>query len=156
MNKGTFELTKANGYRRFCPVPASSPGWRQAWTTAMLSALLVVGGAHAKGNPGTPMAEHLGLTPAYLQGDWCFTHFQYPNQRATENTPFRWESDGTYTGIVHPAKDMKPGLVYRYKPDGKVTLAYLPGMLLKVQSVKPDAFVLYVHGELHFRRGPCK
>ncbi len=129
---------------------------RLAHAVVIMSTLLAVGHVHAKGDPGKPTAEHLGLTPAYLQGDWCQTHIQYPNQRADENVPFRWEADGTYTGIVHPAKDMRPGLVYRYRPGGGFTLAYFPGLLLKVKSVKPDSFVLYLHGEFHFRRGTCK
>ncbi len=135
--------------------PSSGSSSRVSIASAIFALFFVVGSAHAKG-PGTPTAEHLGLTPAYLQGDWCQTYIQFPNKRADENVPFRWDPDGTYAGIVHPAKEMQPGLVYRYKPDGKVTLAYFPGLLLKVKSVKPDAFVLQLSGDLHFRRGTCK
>lgn len=135
--------------------PANARGGGLARASVIMSALLVVASAHAKGDPGTPTAEHLGLTPAYLQGDWCQTHIQFPKERTEENTPYRWDPDGTYATRGSEHGDMKSGYFYLYKPEGKIKLATIAGFF-KVKSVKPDAFVLDVFGDMHFRRGPCK
>lgn len=127
---------------------------RKVITSTLLALLTVTGSVHAK-DPGTPTAEHLGLTPAYLQGDWCNTHFQFPKERTEENTPYRWDPDGTYATKGSEHGDMKAGYFYLYKPEGKIKLATIAGFY-KVKSVKPDAFVLQVFGDMHFQRGPCK
>lgn len=120
----------------------------------MVSILFAAGNVHAKG-PGTPTAEHLGLTPAYLAGEWCNTHVQFPNERAEENIRYRFDPDGTFATQNTPSSKMRPGFLYLYKPEGKIKLATYAGFP-KVRSVKPDAFVLYSNGELHFQRGACK
>jgi hypothetical protein len=137
---------------------APPSGWksRVAIASAIFAGLFVVGNAHAKDKgPGTPTAEHLGLTPAYLQGDWCQTYIQFPKERSEENTPYRWDPDGTYATKGSKHGDMKAGYFYLYKPEGKIKLATIAGFF-KVKSVEPDAFVLRVFGDMHFQRGPCK
>ena len=122
--------------------------------STLLAILFVAGSAQAK-DPGTPTAEHLGLTPAYLQGDWCQTHIQFPKERAEENTPYRWDPDGTSATKGSKQGRMKAGYFYFYKPEGKIKLATIAGFF-KVKSVEPDAFVLSVFGDMHFQRGSCK
>jgi hypothetical protein len=120
----------------------------------MIAAGFCAAHAHAR-DPGTPTAEHLGLTPAYLQGDWCNTHIQFPKERSEEHTPYRWDPDGTYATRGSRHGDMKAGYFYLYKPEGKIKLATIAGFF-KVKSVQPEAFVLQVFGDMHFQRGPCK
>jgi hypothetical protein len=127
---------------------------RAVMSSTVLALLVATGVAHAK-DPGSPTAEHLGLTPAYLQGDWCNTHIQFPKERTEENTPFRWDPDGTYATRGSKHGDMTAGYFYLYKPNGQVKLATVAGFF-KVKSVKPDAFVLHLFGDMHFQRGPCK
>lgn len=127
---------------------------RVAISTAIVAVLLVVGNAHAK-DPGIPTTEHLGLTPAYLQGDWCQTHIQFPKERTEENKLYRWDPDGTYATRGGPTARMQSGFFYLYKPEGKIKLATMAGFL-KVKSVKPDAFMLHLFGDWHFVRGVCK
>lgn len=134
--------------------PLKSLATGTARTATVFAVLLTVGNVHAKG-PGTPTAEHLGLTPAYLQGEWCQTHIQFPKERSEENTPYRWDPDGTYATKGSQHGDMKAGYFYLYKPEGKIKLATIAGFF-KVKSVQPDAFVLQVFGDMHFQRGPCK
>ncbi|QCB47834.1 hypothetical protein [Hydrogenophaga sp. PAMC20947] len=139
--------------------PTRSAPDRRVVDLALASAIAMVaffamGNAHAK-DPGTPTAEHLGLTPAYLQGEWCQTHIQFPKERTEENTPYRWDPDGTYATRGAATAPMQSGFFYLYKPEGKIKLATIAGFF-KVKSVKPDAFVLDVFGDMHFRRGPCK
>lgn len=122
--------------------------------SAIVAVFSLTGNAIAK-DPGTPTAEHLGLTPAYLQGDWCQTYIQFPKERTEENTPYRWDPDGTYATRGAPTASMRSGYFYQYKPDGKIKLATIAGFY-KVKSVEPDAFVLRVFGDMHFRRGTCK
>lgn len=140
--------------RNINQAPPSGPRSRAAISSAIFALLFVAGHAHAK-DPGTPTAEHLGLTPAYLQGDWCQTYIQFPKERSEENTPYRWDPDGTYATKGSKHGDMKAGYFYIYKPEGKIKLATIAG-LYKVKSVEPDAFVLHVFGDMHFQRGPCK
>lgn len=123
-------------------------------TAAIVATMFMVGNAQAK-DPGTPTAEHLGLTPAYLQGDWCNTHVQFPKERSEENTPYRWDADGTFATRGAATAPMQSGFFYLYKPKGQIKLATMAGFF-KVVSVKPDAFVLHMFGDMHFRRGPCK
>ena len=102
-------------------------------------------------------SEHLGLTPAYLTGNWCNTHIQFPNVRSVENIGYRFSPDGTFTAQTTPQSEMKSGFLYDYETEGKVMLGTFPGMLLQVKSVEPDAFVLHVSSnDMHFRRGTCK
>ncbi len=136
------------------PAPPGGSGWRVAASLAMIAAGFCAAHAYAR-DPGTPTAEHLGLTPAYLLGDWCQTHIQFPKERSEENTPYRWDPDGTYATRGSQQGDMKAGYVYLYKPEGKIKLATIAGFF-KVKSVQPDAFVLQVFGDMHFQRGPCK
>ncbi len=101
-----------------------------------------------------PTTEHLGLTPAYLEGDWCSTHIQFPNTRSTENRNHRFSADGSFAAQTDPKSEMKPGLVYRYRPDGKIGM---DSLLYQVKSVQPDDFVLRIAvNDLHFHRGACK
>jgi hypothetical protein len=126
-----------------------------ARTAATISIFLVVGSAHAKSNPGTPTAEHQGLAPSYLAGEWCNTHVQFPKERVEENTPYRWDPDGTYATKGSKHADMKAGYSYFYKPQGQIKLATFAGFF-KVKSVQADAFVLHLFGDMHFQKGPCK
>lgn len=101
-----------------------------------------------------PTAEHLGLTPAYLEGDWCNTHIQFPNTRSPENRNYRFAADGSFAAQTGPASEMKPGLVYRYRPQGKIGM---DSLLYQVKSVQPDDFVLHIAvNDLHFHRGACQ
>ena len=147
-------IAAALAHRCHRKMPSMAPSSRQALATAIISAVFVVSNAHAK-DPGTPTAEHLGLTPAYLAGDWCNTHVQFPKERVEENTPYRWDADGTYATKGSKQGDMKAGYFYLYKPNGQIKLATFAGFF-KVKSVQPDAFVLHLFGDMHFQRGPCK
>ena len=132
----------------------SGQATRMATAAFFVAALCMVSHAHAN-DPGKPTAEHLGLTPTYLAGDWCNTHMQFPKERVEENTPYRWDADGTYASKGSKQGDMKSGYFYLYKPSGQIKLATVAGFF-KVKSVKPDAFVLHLFGDMHFQRGPCK
>lgn len=101
-----------------------------------------------------PTAEHLGLTPAYLEGDWCNTHIQFPTTRAKENRRYLFAADGSFAAQTAPTSEMKPGLVYRYRPEGKIGM---DSLLYQVKSVQPDEFVLHISAnDVHFRRGTCQ
>lgn len=63
---------------------------------------------------------HLGLTPAYLAGPWCFTHVQFPNERSDENIQYRFNPDGTFATQNAPGSKLQPGFSYSYKPDGRL------------------------------------
>jgi hypothetical protein len=144
----------SHGLGSFRQAQPSGQRWLGAVFSVTVAFLLVMGTAHAK-DPGTPTAEHLGLTPAYLQGDWCQTHIQFPKERAEENTHYRWDPDGTYATRGAPTARMQSGFFYLYKPEGKIKLATMAGFL-KVKSVKPDGFVLHLFGDWHFARGVCQ
>ena len=81
--------SESAGARRGVSVAQPSGLRSRLMLTAGISVvLLAMGNAHAK-DPGTPTAEHLGLTPAYLQGEWCQTYIQFPKERTEENVPYR-------------------------------------------------------------------
>lgn len=126
-----------------------------AFSALMVSMLLFATGSVQAKDPGTPTAEHLGLTQAYLAGEWCFTHVQFPKERSEENIRYRFDPDGTFATQNTAHSAMRPGYFYLYKPDGKIKLATYAGFP-KVRSVTPDAFVLFSNGEMHFQRGTCK
>lgn len=156
MNSDPHPHAPERAFARRGSDPAQPIGLRSCTAFALVIVVLLfgMGNAQAK-DPGTPTAAHLGLTPAYLQGDWCQTHFQFPKERTEENTPYRWDPDGTYATRGAATAPMRSGYFYLYKPDGKIKLATIAGFY-KVKSVEPDAFVLRVLGDMHFQRGTCK
>lgn len=139
------------------PSKAPSTSLKSRWrrSAVVASMLLCAAGIALAKDPGNATTEHLGLTPAYLAGEWCFTHVQFPKERAEENIRYRFDPDGTFATQNTPSSKMQPGFFYLYKPEGKIKLATYAGFP-KVRSVKPDAFVLFSNGEMHFQRGACK
>jgi hypothetical protein len=74
------------------PSPSSTMhGFQHPVLPVLVATLcLLAGGLQAKENaPPDPATltttTHMGLTPAYLAGPWCFTHVQFPNERSDEN-----------------------------------------------------------------------
>ena len=106
-------------------------------------------------------SDYKGLTPEYLLGAWCYTHYQSINpdtkaiDREENNYNFIFETDGTYSTQGASTAKMQPGWKYEFLPDEVFKLKSLPETN-KVVSVQPDAFVLHNFVDHYFQRGACK
>jgi len=123
---------------------------------AVFSIVVIAGCSDSEPEPEPTSAAmgHKGLSPEYLQGDWCFTHVEFPDERSKENINYHFELDGTYSAQQSKNRGLQPGWKYTFLPDGKFKLS-LPRFTTSVVSVEPAEFVLHAFGDIHFRRGAC-
>lgn len=109
----------------------------------------------AAAKPDAPQAA--GLTPAYLEGQWCHTHNIMGDERSDEMLGYIFSPDGTLLYQTNSSTEIeKPG---SYIIDGKnikikPTLAFFN---MELESKSQDAFVLKMaYGEMYWSRGACK
>jgi len=106
-----------------------------------------------------PAADYKGLTPDYLAGDWCYTHYQVIDpstqilNREEINRHFIFAADGTYITQQDSDAPMTTKGTYEFLPQG-----VFKSMIGKatVVSVTPDDFILHFIVDHHFQRGTCK
>lgn len=104
-------------------------------------------------------ADYKGLTPDYLTGDWCYTHYQAidPSTQALDreeiNRNFVFVADGTYITQQASTAPMTTNGKYEFLPQGVFKL--IIGKTTVV-SVNPDDFVLNKTVDHFFYRGACK
>jgi hypothetical protein len=103
------------------------------------------------------MAQAAGLTPAYLEGQWCHTHNIMGDERSDEMLSFIFSPDGTLLYQTNPSTEIdKPG---SYVIDGnsikiKPTLAFFN---MELEGMSQDAFILKMaYGQMYWSRGACK
>jgi hypothetical protein len=103
------------------------------------------------------MAKAAGLTPAYLEGQWCHTHNIMGDERSDEMLSFIFSPDGTLLYQTNPSTEIdKPG---SYVIDGnsikiKPTLAFFN---MELEGMSQDAFILKMaYGQMYWSRGACK
>ncbi len=104
-------------------------------------------------------ADHKGLTPGYLVGDWCYTHYQAIDpstqtlNREEINQNFMFSEDGTYITQQDSGAPMTTEGKYEFLPQGVFKLIIGKA---GVVSVNPDDFVLHKTVDHFFYRGACK
>jgi hypothetical protein len=113
--------------------------------------------AEADNGAGAEAAQAAGLTPAYLEGQWCFTHTLIGDERSDEMLSFIFSQDGTLlyqtnssTGIEEPGNYVIDGNSIKIKP----TLAFFN---MELESMSQDQFILKMaYGQMYWSRGACK
>lgn len=104
-------------------------------------------------------ADYKGLTPDYLAGDWCYTHYQAidPGTRTLSreemNQNFVFSADGTYITQQDSDAPMTTNGKYEFLPQGVFKLIIGKATVV---SVNPDDFVLHNIVDHFFYRGACK
>ncbi len=101
-------------------------------------------------------AEADGLTPAYLEGQWCHTHNIMGDEQSDEMISYIFAPDGTLlyqtnssTEIDNPGSYAIAGRNIKIKP----TLAFFN---MDLESLSRDAFVLKMaYGKMYWSRGAC-
>ena len=103
------------------------------------------------------MAQAAGLTPAYLEGQWCHTHNIMGDERSDEMLSFIFSQDGTLLYQTNSTTEIeKPG---SYVIDGnsikiKPSLAFFN---MELESMSQDQFILKMaYGQMYWSRGACK
>jgi hypothetical protein len=113
--------------------------------------------AEADNGAGAEAAQAAGLTPAYLEGQWCFTHTLIGDERSDEMLSFIFSQDGTLlyqtnssTEIEEPGNYVIDGNSIKIKP----TLAFFN---MELESMSQDQFILKMaYGQMYWSRGACK
>ena len=104
-------------------------------------------------------ADYKGLTPDYLAGDWCYTHYQAidPGTQALNreviNKNFIFNADGTYITQQDSDASMTTNGKYEFLPQGVFKLIIGKATVV---SVNPDDFVLHKTVDHFFKRGACQ
>ena len=104
-------------------------------------------------------SEYKGLTPEYLLGEWCYTHYQYTDpstkivDRSDENINFKFANDGTYVTQNNSNSPMTINAKYEFLPND-VFKFYIGSYT--VVSVDSDIFILHKLVDHYFSRGTCK
>lgn len=98
-----------------------------------------------------------GLTPAHLEGPWCYSHNMISDERSDEMLGFVFAQDGTLLYQTNSATEIeKPG---SYVIDGssikiKPTLAFFN---MQLESLSKDEMVFKMaYGLMYWTRGACK
>lgn len=104
-------------------------------------------------------ANYKGLTPGYLAGDWCYTHYQAIDpgtqtlNREEINQNFIFKDDGTYITQQSSGAPMTTKGKYEFLPQGLFKLIIGKATVI---SVNPDDFVLHKIVDHFFYRGACQ
>ena len=104
-------------------------------------------------------ADYKGLTPGYLAGDWCYTHYQAIDpgtqtlNREEINQNFVFSAVGTYITQQDSDAPMTTNGKYEFLPQGVFKLIIGKATVV---SVNPDDFVLHNIVDHFFYRGACK
>ncbi|MGB5483714.1 hypothetical protein [Parasphingorhabdus sp.] len=115
------------------------------------------GATSAENGEETSTAQVAGLTPAYLEGQWCYTHSLIGDERSDEMLSYIFAQDGTLLYQNNPSTEIeKPGT---YAIDGgsikiEPTLAFFN---MQLESLSQDEMVFKMaYGLMHWSRGACK
>lgn len=98
-----------------------------------------------------------GLTPAHLEGPWCYSHNMISDERSDEILGFIFSQDGTLlyqtnslTEIENPGSYVIDGSSIKIKP----TLAFFN---MKLESLSQNEMVFKMaYGSMYWARGACK
>ena len=104
-----------------------------------------------------PATQAAGLTPAHLEGQWCYSHILIGDERSDEMINYIFSQDGTLlyqtnssTGIDNPGSYVIDGSSIKITP----TLASFD---MQLESLSQDAMVFKMaYGLMHWSRGTCK
>ena len=95
------------------------------------------------------------LTPAYLDGSWCYSHHITGGERSDENMTYIFSADGSLLYQVNSTTPVeKPGSYTIDNGHLKIspTLRFFD---FTVETIEPDAMVLKGMGQSYWRRGAC-
>lgn len=112
--------------------------------------------AEAANSAGVESAQAAGLTPAYLEGQWCFSHLLIEGERTDEQINYIFSPDGTLlyqtnssTEIEEPGTYVIDGNRIKIKP----TLAFMD---MQLESLSPDLLIFKTpYGQMFWPRGAC-
>ena len=105
---------------------------------------------------GASEVEVAGLTPAYLEGQWCFSHLLIDGERTDEQINYIFSPDGTLlyqtnssTEIEEPGTYVIDGNRIKIKP----TLAFMD---MQLESLSQDLLIFKTpYGQMFWPRGVC-
>ncbi|MGB5778955.1 hypothetical protein [Allopontixanthobacter sediminis] len=133
---------------------------RAIFPSALLLAACGQGGAEG-GEQASPVSLAEGdtaaaLTPAYLQGGWCYSHNVMGDERSDEMMSYIFSDDGTLLYQVNPETEIeKPG-TYTIEEGHLKIIPTLRFFDFTIESIDPDAMVLKMaYGLAYWERGTC-
>ncbi len=110
----------------------------------------------ATNGAGAESAQTAGLTPAYLEGPWCFTHMLIEDEKSDEMLSYIFSQDGTLLYQTNSSTEIEnPGT---YAIDGnrikiKPTLAFMD---MQLENLSQDMLIFKTpFGEMYWSRGAC-
>lgn len=111
-------------------------------------------GASAEGPDSASSGK---LTPAYLSGDWCYSHNVISDERSDEGLSYRFAADGSLLYQVNQSTPVeKPGSYTIEEGHLKIspTLRFFD---FTVESIDPESMVLRMtYGLAFWKRGSCR
>ncbi len=96
------------------------------------------------------------LTPAYLKGEWCFSHIIAGGERSDEMMAYEFSDDGTVMYQVNPATPVENPGSYTIDNGHLKILPTLRFFDFTAETIEPDAMVLKMaYGLAYWQRGSC-
>tara|TARA_R110000824_G_scaffold52543_10_gene145633 strand:+ start:2604 stop:3035 length:432 start_codon:yes stop_codon:yes gene_type:complete len=112
--------------------------------------------AEAVDSAGAETAQAAGLTPAYLEGQWCFSHLIISGERSDERINYIFSPDGTLLYQTNSATEIEQPGSYVIDANSikiKPTLAFMD---MQLESLSQDLLVFKTpYGEMYWARGAC-
>ena len=106
------------------------------------------------GTGGGPSAN---VTPAYLKGDWCYSHVIAGDERSDEMMTYAFSEGGTLLYQVNPTTPVEMPGSYTIVDGHLKIMPTLKFFDFTVESIDPDAMVLKMaYGLTFWERGACK
>jgi hypothetical protein len=96
------------------------------------------------------------LTPAYLKGDWCYSHNVISEERSDEGMTYAFSDDGTLLYQTNPNTAVENPGSYTIDNGHLKILPTLRFFDFTAESIDPDGMVLRMaYGLAVWKRGSC-
>ncbi len=95
------------------------------------------------------------LTPAYLDGSWCYSHHIVGGERSDEMMTYIFSTDGSLLYQVNSTTPVENPGTYTIDNGHLKISPTLRFFDFTVDTIEPDAMVLKGMGQSFWRRGAC-
>lgn len=133
--------------------------------TIIVPALLLLAACGQNGAEGNPAAAPSSgpegalaakLTPAYLKGEWCYSHNVIQNEDNEEMMSYVFSDDGTLLYQNNPNTEVENPGTYTIENGHLKIMPTLRFFDFTVESIEPDELVLKMaYGLAVWKRGSC-
>ncbi|MEH6757319.1 MAG: hypothetical protein V7676_07395 [Parasphingorhabdus sp.] len=102
-------------------------------------------------------AQVAGVAPAFLEGQWCYSHFTAGEEKSVEMINYIFSKDGTLLYQTNPSTEIDETGSYVIKGDEIKIKPALAAFNTQFERMAADQFVLKMaYGQMYWYRGACK